>query len=247
MQLDTLSVEDIYRGYHYNSDTSAWCCNLCDATFAEGEVFPIDGHYFEARRAVELHLGISHPARITELIHDTSRYNNLTDNQKLLLELMAEGHSDKTIAKMTDVSPSTIRHQKFMFREKAKQATLYLAIYQSVFDRKAREELVPVPENIRAVDERFVVTNEEREHILKTSFSSLTPLKLRQFSPKEKKKTVILATIAEEFEPNQRYTENEVNSVLGNIYEDHVTLRRYLVEYGYMERTRDGSQYWRSR
>ena len=34
------------------------------------------------------------------------------------------------------------------------------------------------------------------------------------------------------------------NSVLKLIYEDYATIRRYLIEYGFMERTNDCKEYW---
>lgn len=39
--------------------------------------------------------------------------------------------------------------------------------------------------------------------------------------------------------------EREVNEILKGIYPDFASLRRYLIEYGFFERTRDGSAYWR--
>ena len=73
----------------------------------------------------------------------------------------------------------------------------------------------------------------------------MQPLRLKTFPPKEKKKVVILRTIAKEFEEGIRYSEVQVNEILKDIYPDYVTLRRYLIEYGYLERTRDGSAYWK--
>ena len=61
---------------------------------------------------------------------------------------------------------------------------------------------------------------------------------------KEKKKVVILKRIAQEFEPGRRYTEGEVNALLKEIYFDFATLRRYLVEYGWISREKDCSAYW---
>ena len=93
-------------------------------------------------------------------------------------------------------------------------------------------------------DERYEITEAVTEKILSSVFSSLDPLKLRVFSKKEKKKIVILRKIAEQFRPETDYTEKQVNAVLSEIYDDYVTIRRYLIEYGFMNRTRDGSRYW---
>ena len=94
------------------------------------------------------------------------------------------------------------------------------------------------------MDDRYLITERERNHILETTFSSFEPLVLKNFSAKEKKKVVILTKIAEQFETGKSYTEKEVNQILRPIYEDYTTLRRYLIMYGFMERAKDGSSYW---
>jgi len=59
------------------------------------------------------------------------------------------------------------------------------------------------------------------------------------------KRRVILEHIACEFEPGVKFTEKEVNAVLSRFYEeDYVSLRRYLIDTGLMERA--GGFYWRS-
>lgn len=95
------------------------------------------------------------------------------------------------------------------------------------------------------VDARYEITQQEEQKILSMVFASMQPLRLKTFPPKEKKKVVILRTIAKEFEEGIRYSEVQVNEILKDIYPDYVTLRRYLIEYGYLERTRDGSAYWK--
>lgn len=46
------------------------------------------------------------------------------------------------------------------------------------------------------------------------------------------------------FEPDVIYTEGQVNRRLVAIFDDHVALRRYLIETGRLDRTRDGARYW---
>ena len=82
------------------------------------------------------------------------------------------------------------------------------------------------------VDARYEITQQEEQKILSTVFASMQPLRLKTFPPKEKKKVVILRTIAKEFEEGIRYSEVQVNEILKDIYPDYVTLRRYLIEYG---------------
>lgn len=89
------------------------------------------------------------------------------------------------------------------------------------------------------------ITQEEEEKILKNVFSSLEPLKLKVLSSKAKKKEVIYKKIAGQFEKDKKYTEPDVNGMLKQIYpEDFSSLRRGLIEMGYMDRKSDGSEYW---
>lgn len=60
---------------------------------------------------------------------------------------------------------------------------------------------------------------------------------------KEKKKLIILQQIVQRFEKEQTYTEAQVNEVLKMVYVDYVSLRRHLIEYGFMERSADGAVY----
>lgn len=62
---------------------------------------------------------------------------------------------------------------------------------------------------------------------------------------KQKKLIVLLRWLATLFEPNRLYAEAEVNEVLKAVYaEDFVSLRRDLVDCGYLRRERGGGKYW---
>jgi hypothetical protein len=41
-----------------------------------------------------------------------------------------------------------------------------------------------------------------------------------------------------------RYTEKQINALLTEVHPDYATLRRSLVEYGFMRRERGGGDYW---
>ena len=47
-----------------------------------------------------------------------------------------------------------------------------------------------------------------------------------------------------QFEPGQYYDEREVNRILKRYNDDYATLRRYLVDEGFM--SRDAGKYWRT-
>lgn len=58
------------------------------------------------------------------------------------------------------------------------------------------------------------------------------------------KRLVLLDRMAQDFEPGTRYTEKMVNLMLGRWYADTASLRRYLVDEGFLDRA-DGV-YWRT-
>ena len=124
--------EDLAQGYA--REEGGYRCAACGRLFEEGEVYPSGGRFYTASRAVALHLEREHPDYLqTGLIDSDSKYNTLTRNQRRLYTLFAQGLPDKEVAARLGVSISTVRHQKFVFREKAKQARHYLAIYEGVF------------------------------------------------------------------------------------------------------------------
>jgi hypothetical protein len=63
---------------------------------------------------------------------------------------------------------------------------------------------------------------------------------------KQRDKLLILEYLAAFFEQERSYTEKEVNEllILHSTFKDSAALRRALYEYRFMNRTRDGSQYW---
>lgn len=66
---------------------------------------------------------------------------------------------------------------------------------------------------------------------------------LVQIPKKGKMRLRLFDELIRKFDGQNEYSEKEVNAVLKGIYSDHVTLRRYLVDYRYLLRTDDGSCY----
>lgn len=246
MDYGKLTLDEIKKGYRVDKEKNACVCNYCEKLFPAGQVFPIGDNFYTPEYAAAKHIEAEHGGNFAQLLNSDTKYSTLTDNQKELLSLFYSDMSDGEIAKKLGVSASTVRHQKFSFREKAKQAKLYLAVFECAFgDRPLNADtIIPIHNNALNLDDRYIITEQEKTHILKTSFESLRPPKLKVFSSKEKKKVVILAKIAEQFERGKKYTEKEVNQIIEPIYGDYATVRRYLIMYGFMERTKDGSSYW---
>ncbi len=144
-------------------------------------------------------------------------------------------------------SPSTVRNHRFKLKEKEKQAKVFLTI-MNLLREKSEEKLehnfVSFHKGAKMVDERYATTEEEKEKILSTYFKEGTDGKLDIFPSKEKRKLIVLQNIMKRFEADRKYSEKEVNEILKAIYSDFATIRRYLIEYGFMNRSKDGSEYW---
>jgi hypothetical protein len=91
------------------------------------------------------------------------------------------------------------------------------------------------------IDEKYDITLEERNKVIDTYMKEG---RLSLFPPKEKKKAILLDYFAKLFEINKDYTEKEINQIIRQVYDDFVTIRRYLVDYEYLDRLTDGSKYW---
>ena len=68
--------------------------------------------------------------------------------------------------------------------------------------------------------------------------------RLKTLPAKQSRQLAVYDLIAQRFVPGVRYTEGEVNRELMAVYDDYVTLRRGLIDYGLMDRA--NGEYWRS-
>ena len=85
----------------------------------------------------------------------------------------------------------------------------------------------------------------ERESITKAFFKEGPDGPLHEYPSQNKKKLVVLANFAAMFEFDKAYREIEVNFKLKPRFADFATLRRDLVEFGFIARTPDGKEYRR--
>lgn len=103
---------------------------------------------------------------------------------------------------------------------------------------------VPPHKTAKMVDDRYAVTEEERQEIVQKFLPEGTQGRLTKFPPKEKQRYIVLREMAKRFDRDAAYTEHEINQVLESMYDDYIKIRRYLIEYGFLGRKPDGSQYW---
>ena len=86
---------------------------------------------------------------------------------------------------------------------------------------------------------------EDEQHVLGRFFSGRV---LNEIPTQRAKRLVVLQRLALEFDPGRRYTEFEVNELLGAFHPDWSALRRGLVDEGLLDREPivGGNLYWRS-
>jgi len=60
---------------------------------------------------------------------------------------------------------------------------------------------------------------------------------------KRSRRLLLLGEVAQAFEPGVRYSERDVNRVLGAMFSDYAALRRYLVDEDLLARAE--GEYWR--
>ncbi|MEB2301158.1 DUF2087 domain-containing protein [Lysinibacillus xylanilyticus] len=240
MSLTNLTIEELSRGYVDTGD--AYECVFCKELFDAEEVFKLDDRLFTAKKAIQHHIENEHISVFEALLQLDKKDTGLSDIQTELLKLFATGAPDKEIVNSTSAnSISTIRQHRFKLKEKEKQAKVFLAIMQALETTKVYE---PIHKGATQVDERYAITVDEKEKVLATYFKNGLDGTIESFPSKEKRKIILLQHIVKKFEVERKYKEKEINEILKAIYSDYVSLRRYLIEYGFLDRSDDCTTYW---
>lgn len=240
MDIKNLTIEELSCGYSQNS--LGYCCIDCGFKTDLGEVYAHKNRFYTAEGRMKLHIQEEHNGTLSILLQQPKRYSTLTDHQKAFIILLNKGYSDKEIANQLSVSESTVRHQRFTLREKEQQARLFLSI-MTVLNQDTNSDLLDIHPTATQVDDRYIATKADEDKVKKEFFQTLDPLKLISIPRKEKYKIIVLRIICTRFEKEHLYSELEVNTILSDIYADFVTIRRYLIEYGFFQRDASCSQY----
>jgi len=238
------SLEDLKQGYH--RDGESFVCLLCGETAEDGRIYPEDGFFYDARKTMERHIARAHGSAFDYLIDLDKKLTGLTEHQSRLLSLFYQGKSDDEVRRELGIgSASTIRNHRFVLKEKERQARLFLALMELLKEKdRHAPDIVPLHRTARMVDDRYRVTADETEKTLSRLFPEGPDGPLLTFRLKEKQRLIVLRELAKRFERSRRYAEAEVNEILEEAYGDYATLRRSLVDYGFLDRQPDGSEYW---
>ncbi len=239
LDIQNISVDTLVKGYELHEDR--YECLFCSQQFQAHEVFPMEGRFFTAEGMMKNHIKQVHTSPFHALLALDKKVTGLSDVQLDMLQYFFEGKSDQEIVSESNLtSVSTVRQHRFKLREKEKQAKIFIALMQLM---KSPEHYA-IHKGARQVDERYSIEEKEREKVLATYFKNGLDGGIDTIPSKEKKKLILLQHILKRFDMSKRYREKEVNEILITVNADFVSLRRHLIEYGFMERSNDGSEYW---
>ncbi len=165
---------------------------------------------------------------------------------KIVGLLAQQPYSVEELAALLNLKPSTVSHHLAKLAQVglvSAKTESYYNVYQ--LDEKAlqsksrdlfsQENLAAsvVDVDADAYDNKVVKDYVNKDGSLKT------------IPAQRKKLEAILRHVVKAFEANKRYSEKQVNEILGKYHEDTASLRRELVGYGLMKREGGGGDYWR--
>lgn len=246
--LAAASVEDLKNGFRWEAPTQSFVCLFCGERFQEGVIYPFENVLLAARSAAARHVEAAHGGAFSVILGLGWQHTGISEVQEAVLRHIYEGRSDREIAAaLGGKSESTVRSHRFQLRKRKREAKLFLAMMELLEERDTQaQRFVDFHADIPAKDDRVIVTTDESECILRKHFSEEGGLRLLSFPGKQKAKLVVLNRLAELFERGRRYSEEEVNRTLRAVGDETGEIRRYLVDYGFLARKRDGSAYWRA-
>ena len=240
-------INEIKNGYIETDEK--YQCIICGNSFTKGRIYEINSLLYDAEKAAKLHIEKEHVSVLHYIINMNSSFTGISETQRELIKLFYKGLSDKEISKELGIAQSTIRNHRFKLREKEKQSKLFLVMMGFLSEKTNKkinsmdkEYICDAPKSAKSVDDRFNITDKEKLKVKETYFNDDGTLK--SYPAREKKKIIVLEEISLHFKRNRKYTEKEINRILERIHEDYVSIRRALIEYGFIERSKDCSEYW---
>lgn len=236
---ETMTAEMLMKGYTAKDDE--YICLYCGKHFRKDQIFEIGKEFFNSRYAVAEHIDRQHGGPLKALLALPSETTGISETQKRLLQLMRLDLTDQEIAEQLEISPSTIRNHRFKLKEKKRQALHFIAMMNLL--EEVNEKLAVNEVSIQNYDERFQIEEKERQKVLKTFVGE--DGRAEKIPRKEKSKIILLQELAKEFSDQRVYAETDVNQIIMGVFDDYVSIRRYMIQYGFLARTNDGKKYWK--
>ena len=234
------SADDLKRGYLFDPTQDKFSCLGCGFKTEPGQIYRAADAYYDAEKFMRIHIETEHGSPLQILLQLDKRWTGLTELQTQLISLFSDGVNDQEITSQLGTgSVSTIRNHRFLLREKLKQAKCFLAIGELMEELSQTKSTAPVAKETVSV-------SAAEQKILAIYFPQGIEGPLATYPGREKRRLLVLRQLAERFSLDRTYNEKEVNAILSAAFEDHVLLRRHLIDYGFLSRRPDGSEYRRN-
>jgi DNA-binding HxlR family transcriptional regulator len=173
-------------------------------------------------------------------------FKTLVEAERLQIAglLARKPHSAEQLAEQLKIKPAALAHHleklieaglvHFEMKARTVRYTLHLEAAHKLAARLAATRVRPtLSEDLVEFDRKVL-----------TQYLSADGA-LKEIPAQDKKMLVLLRYINATIEPGRRYTEKQLNALLARFHTDVATLRRYLIDFKFMQRTVTGSEYWR--
>lgn len=242
--LKSISIRELSQGFSRTANGETYACLRCNATFRTGYVYPVASGLATAAKAAAEHAETAHGDIFVDLLALGKEMTGIPEAQADLLGLLRLNRSDREIAAaLGGKSPSTIRNQRRALRKREVESKIFLALMKLLEGQGLKDDrLIEYHKDMPMQDDRINVTESEAAAIEQKYLDA--DGRLPKIPRKEKEKLIILRKLAEKFLPGKMYGRTEVDDMLGYANPDYAALRRYLVDYRFLEREPDGSAYW---
>lgn len=174
----------------------------------------------QLNKLVDFHKALGDPTRI-----------------RIIALLQQQTLHGQAIAGKLGLKPPTITHhiaklrEIGLIKEKRDKNTIYFSLNKKNLEHSA----LAIVKMISKENETTLITETEKNYVLKNFFSHEG--KLKQIPAQRKKKIIVLEHIIKGFTIGKSYSEIEINEHLKKFHDDYVTLRRELVMNQFMYRS----------
>ena len=164
-----------------------------------------------------------------------------------ILVLLSEGElTGQTLAEKLCLSPATITHHAAKLRsvslinERRDKNAIYFSLDRYFLKQYAAalQELITQPHEVTREPSTLDEKNEKlKQSVLRNFFTAEG--KLRHIPAQQKKKRIVLESLAEKLEQGKSYTEKELNTFIQQFHPDFATIRREFIMHAYLYREKE--------
>lgn len=179
-------------------------------------------------------LTLSELASLLKVIADETRL-------RILGAIAAEPLTGKELAARLDLTPPTISHHMRKLCEAGvvvAETDAQRQWYRINGDLLLASRRSPITESEHTPE----VANDDERFRAKVIRDFFVGERLKEIPAQRKRRVIVLQHLMDRFDPARTFTEREVNDLLKPAHDDVATLRRELVDYGFMERERGNYQ-----